>query len=403
MLDIIKRQLENQLLSGGIILVIFGALLTLLRRVPFHLLGLLRRKLVIAVDVSDQDPAFYWILAWLAKHPYSQRSALLTVTTSNAEPDAAPTQHKPEVLFSPAPGAHLLRFEKRWLLLTRRRTEMTSGVGFSDRFWRECLSIQMLGRDRSLLRRLVLEAQEHAQAPDTQVNVLTWNRRGWSVTRRCRSRKLDSVFLPDDVANELHHELTTFFACGSWYHEKGIPYRMGYLLQGPPGSGKTSLALALASHFRRDLFLLRPIGIGDDELCEMMSALPQHAIVLVEDIDCFFEGRKSVGSGAPDTFSFSSFLNAIDGVTAPEGRLLLLTTNHPELLDPALVRPGRIDRQITFSSASGDQARRLCLRFFPQREALATTFAAKYGGRGLSMADLQGHLLRHRDAPEEAA
>ena len=81
----------------------------------------------------------------------------------------------------------------------------------------------------------------------------------------------------------------------------------------------------------------------------------------------------------------------------------MLPTNHPERLDAALLRPGRVDRRIAFDNANPEQAERLFLRFFPGETALAQRFGQSYGDGSFSMADLQGRLLRLRDSPRRAA
>ena len=90
--------------------------------------------------------------------------------------------------------------------------------------------------------------------------------------------------------------------------------------------------------------------------------------------------------------------------------MLFLTTNHPERLDPALIRPGRVDRKIELGYATPDQARRLFLWFYRDSSLSsaelgreADRFAAQVPVRKLCMAAIQEHLLRHRRAPEAAA
>ncbi|KAJ1401108.1 hypothetical protein B484DRAFT_405819, partial [Ochromonadaceae sp. CCMP2298] len=96
-------------------------------------------------------------------------------------------------------------------------------------------------------------------------------------------------------------------------------------------------------------------------------------------------------------------LNALDGIASQEGRLLFMTTNHIEKLDPALIRPGRCDLQLQLKLASKNQILRMFLRFFPTEEALAADFAASLPAHELSMATLQGYFLRHRTASDCAA
>jgi mitochondrial chaperone BCS1 len=90
--------------------------------------------------------------------------------------------------------------------------------------------------------------------------------------------------------------------------------------------------------------------------------------------------------------------------------VLFLTTNHPQRLDPALIRPGRVDRKIELGHATPDQARRL-FRWFYRDSGLSSAelgreadrFAAQVPEGKLCMAAIQEHLLRHRRAPEVAA
>lgn len=155
--------------------------------------------------------------------------------------------------------------------------------------------------------------------------------------------------------------------------------------------------------------------LDDGKLLELMAEVPTDSVVVLEDVDAAFQQRDS-GEGAGGSITFSGLLNAIDGVAAQEGRLLCLTTNHVERLDPALIRPGRIDKRVEFGHAQPEQIRRLFLRFYQTEEAAALQpeggELAKQGdalarrlsaaGHDLSMAAVQGHLLVHVGDPRGA-
>jgi mitochondrial chaperone BCS1 len=117
--------------------------------------------------------------------------------------------------------------------------------------------------------------------------------------------------------------------------------------------------------------------------------------------------------------TFSGFLNALDGVASGEERIVFMTTNHPERLDPALIRPGRVDLQVLIDDASPEQARRLFTRFYRYEDgsegwenvskdeleelglAVEEQIAKELAnGRRVSMAALQGLFIRSsaRDA-----
>src|SRR4051812_31145470 len=103
----------NQFFSGGLILMIAGALLAVLRNVPARIWTWLRDRCVVEIDVPDRETAFEWLDKWLAAHTYSREHARrLTVRTQPAtytDRTSDPLgDHRPQILFSPAPGEHWL-------------------------------------------------------------------------------------------------------------------------------------------------------------------------------------------------------------------------------------------------------------------------------------------------------
>ena len=261
----------------------------------------------------------------------------------------------------------------------------------------------------------------------------------WDSIGTRRSRSLASVILPSGMAEDLMADARRFRRSIAWYIERGIPYRRGYLIYGTPGSGKTSLITAMAGELGLNICILslsNPV-LDDGKLLELMAEVPADSIVVLEDVDAAFAHRNHASEGgATAGITFSGLLNAIDGVAAQEGRLLCLTTNHVDRLDPALIRPGRIDKRLEFGHAEPGQVRALFCQFYqlqdgaarehPPRpandsddksnismatgnttkrlEQEAVEFASRLSSSGLtfSMAAVQGHLLVHTDDPAGA-
>jgi chaperone BCS1 len=415
-LELLRKQFENQFLSGGVVLVMFTALLALMRNIPRHLSHLIQRYTITTIDISDHDPAFFWIQKWLGELEYTKtRARLLTVSTrtmpvgnKNVVPEDESHYRKrrqlTEIIYSPAPGVHLLRFKSHFILLTRARKESDGMMG--DIAYHESLVFRTLSR--SVIQDLILEAREIAFPPeDNRIAILRANWTSWVPIQRRLPRKLESVVLDKDFAHELLLDLQWFFGASEWYASHGIPYQRGYLFKGPPGSGKTSLVVALASAFERDIHIVNLSTATDASLSSLMATLPEHSFVLMEDIDRAFHEREKT-SDSSEFLSFSGFLNAIDGVSAPPGRVLIMSTNHSEKLDPALLRPGRADRVFEFCNATPDMARRLFLQFFPGKDKQACWLEERYhhnldlGGDFWSMADLQEHFIKHRDSASDA-
>ncbi|KAH8745120.1 hypothetical protein F5883DRAFT_397761, partial [Diaporthe sp. PMI_573] len=103
--------------------------------------------------------------------------------------------------------------------------------------------------------------------------------------------------------------------------------------------------------------------------------------------------------------SLSGLLNAIDGVASHEGRVLIMTTNKPEILDDALIRPGRVDMQVEFTYATEEQARELFERMYEadskEMKRIAADFATKIPAE-FSPAELQEFLLKRKKDPRRA-
>src|SRR5258708_3607599 len=189
---------------------------------------------------------------------------------------------------------------------------------------------------------------------------------------------MDSVVIPEEVKELLIEDAKDFMDSEEWYGQRGIPWERGWLLYGVPGSGKTSIIQALAGELGINIYVvsLAKRGLDDTSLSGLINSIPTRSIILMEDIDAAFttslnreaptqHTHTGFGPTNPSSITLSGLLNAIDGVQAQQGRLLFATTNKYLALDPALVRPGRLDVHIEFKSASKWQAAELFKRFYP--------------------------------------
>ncbi|CAE6475775.1 unnamed protein product [Rhizoctonia solani] len=309
-------------------------------------------------------------------------------------------------------GSSIIRVKR-----TRKSPGNTQGI--------DSIIITLFTFSHTALRDLIEKAAHEYRARDlTHVNVHIGDQYGnWKSLTSKPHRDFGSVVLEPEIKRQLLEDANEFLENERWYADRGIPYRRGYLLYGTPGSGKSSSIHALASELRLDIYIV-PLSlktIDDTILSSLITTTPSRCILLYEDIDVAFVDRSDtppvqmrgmrgelIGKSG---ITLSGLLNTIDGVQAQEGRLLFATTNHPERLDPALSRPGRMDVKIEYSHSTQWQAEQIFRLFYPQGPELqegslngyAKEFASAVPPGKLSIAQLQGYLMQHKGQPELAA
>jgi chaperone BCS1 len=222
-------------------------------------------------------------------------------------------------------------------------------------------------------------------------------------------RLLDSVILKPGEKEHLLQDLEKFRSSRDRYRRLGVPYHRGYLLYGPPGTGKTSLVSALGAKCGMSIYVVNLTDFADRTLKKAINDVPENSIVLFEDIDCMRAGHRREQTETRELqavpadgrekkaepqigVTLSGLLNVLDGFFAPENVVFVMTTNHMEQLDPALLRPGRIDYRLYMGEATDRQRVELYRRFFPEStEAKAVEFAQAHCTE--TMAEFQGMLL----------
>ncbi|XP_049517141.1 mitochondrial chaperone BCS1 isoform X2 [Dermacentor silvarum] len=401
----------NPYFGAGFGLFGVGAAAAVLRKGMQVGMVLFRRHYMITLEVPCRDKSYQWLLQWITRH--ARHTQHLSVETTFLQPEAGGSA-RTSFDFIPSVGTHFFGYGGSWIRVERSREQHTLDLHMGVPW--ETVTLTALGRDRQLFFRLLEEARALALEKEAGRTVVycamgsEWRPFGLPRQRR----PLDSVILDAGIAERLLADIREFIANPQWYAERGIPYRRGYLLYGPPGCGKSSFITALAGALEYSICVLNlsERGLSDDRLQHLMSVAPQQSIILLEDIDAAFVSREesSTVKAAYEGLSrvtFSGLLNMLDGVASAEARIVFMTTNHLDRLDPALIRPGRVDVREFVGPASDHQLAALFRRFYPQEgEADAGAFVQavrqEFGEMPLSMALVQGYFLFHKDEPRSA-
>ncbi|KAI5865148.1 BCS1 N terminal-domain-containing protein [Durotheca rogersii] len=364
---------DNPVFAGGFGLASLGAVLAFARRGAISTVGLIRRRMLVNVEISRQDPSYPWILAWLSQ-PREQTSFLarrltrinkLSVTTTTSVTANGPT--RASFFLQPGYGRHVIKYKHAYIVVSREK-QATAKTNTGEPH--ETVELTTLYAHRHIFEDVFTEARALAlQAHEGKTVVYSVRNFDWvPLGEPRRKRPLGSVILDEGVKERIVDDAKDFLARRQWYVDRGIPYRRGYLLYGPPGSGKSSFIQALAGEldFSVAMVNLSEIGVTDDKLAFLLTKLPERTILLLEDADsAFINRRKREADGySGGTVTFSGLLNALDGLSAGEERIAFLTTNHIELLDPALIRPGRVDLMVHIGGATRYQAAQMWDRFY---------------------------------------
>src|SRR5687767_11584341 len=204
-----------------------------------------------------------------------------------------------------------------------------------------------------------------------------------------------------DEAKEELQEIIEFLKDPQKFSRLGGRLPKGVLLIGPPGTGKTLLARAVAGEANRPLFSMSGsdfvemfVGVGASRVRDLFEQGKAHApcIIFIDEIDAVGRHRGAGLGGGHDEReqTLNQLLVEMDGFESNEGVILLAATNRPDVLDPALLRPGRFDRQVVVDAPDvrgREGILRVHLKKVPMADDVDVTRIAR-GTPGMSGADL---------------
>ncbi|CAL4948510.1 unnamed protein product [Urochloa decumbens] len=219
----------------------------------------------------------------------------------------------------------------------------------------------------------------------------------WRPVRLRNASTFATLAMDDTLRQDVVGDLDSFLGRKEYYERTGRAWKRGYLIHGPPGTGKSSLVAAISNHLHFDVYDLDLGAVrSNTELRKLLIRMKNRSILLVEDVDCALAAapRREADHGGSDGSSIpsskhrkvtlSGLLNMVDGLWSSSGheRILIFTTNHMDMLDPALLRPGRMDKHIYMGYCSFGAFRELAATYhgvdgdggghplFPEIEAL---------------------------------
>uniref|UniRef100_A0A8B9W382 BCS1 homolog, ubiquinol-cytochrome c reductase complex chaperone n=1 Tax=Bos mutus grunniens TaxID=30521 RepID=A0A8B9W382_BOSMU len=383
--DFVLALKDNPYFGAGFGLVGVGTALALARKGAQLGLVAFRRHYMITLEVPARDRSYAWLLSWLTRH--STRTQHLSVETTYLQHESGRISTKFE--FVPSPGNHFIWYQGKWIRVERSR-EMQMIDLQTGTPW-ESVTFTALGTDRKVFFNILEEARELALQQEEGKTVMytavgsEWRPFGYPRRRR----PLNSVVLEQGLTERIVRDIREFIDNPKWYIDRAL-------------AGELQHSICLLS--------LTDSSLSDDRLNHLLSMAPQQSLVLLEDVDAAFLSRdlaaenpiKYQGLGR---LTFSGLLNALDGVASTEARIVFMTTNHIDRLDPALIRPGRVDMKEYVGHCSRWQLTQMFQRFYPgQATSLAENFADRVlqATTQISPAQVQGYFMLYKNDPAGA-
>ena len=311
-----------------------------------------------------------------------------------------------------ANGVYNFTWKDKCFTITRSKTGPPVATRNSDREASILEIVTIQSKTKEDILDLINEAKIwQKNINQSKIQIYRWcaNSEYWRRDLEIQKRSFDTIILDSKTKEKILNDVQDFSSpeTKAWYKKHCIPFKRGYLLYGPPGTGKTSIIHGIGSLLSKDINKINLVApkLCDDSLQLAVNNVEEGSIIVMEDVDALF----GVHREKTETFNvtFSGLLNAIDGVgDTTKGTLFIFTTNHPEKLDAALKRKGRIDIEFNIGTCTKEQRKAMFLRFYPDNESEANIFVENLKDtHNITAAQLQHHFIMHRksnalDAPK---
>ena len=357
----------NQFAAGGIITVGVSALLYQAKAFPRKVWSWIKYATTSQITVSSNEGEEFFdkfLISLSDQKRIIRQSKFTSLTVADEEGRST----NPNITLGY--GNHYFVIENKPCVVNYSVDEGSNAMSV-----RRVIELTALTRNPiSMFKKLSDKANKISFSNEKDADVFMFKRGYWNKRAGIVKRNLSSVFVDKDLKKDIKQEIEKFLDSKEYCMEKSIPWSLSFLFTGKPGTGKSSLCLAIASEFDIPIYILNLSSINSDEtLDSAFSGVKSGSILLIEDVDAFRVSKKrketskdknqNLGGLLDDndddnsSLTLSGLLNCMSGIYAKNGIITMMTTNHPEKIDPALLRPGRVDRKIEIPPLSEELAK----------------------------------------------
>lgn len=391
----------EDLLKTGVLLSLLTYIGYQLKDIPKFLWNRIKAKIIFSVSVEESDELYLYVERWL-KNNYSEKYRNLEATLSLKyngrlrevnEPINDINKNKEasndKLYYWQIEDLFLIKYNRKKLVINKSRTKLEHAKDINSLFYNIFTIKGIFAKKQieSLLDSIVLYNQQFKVKEPKKIYMNT-SYGQWDFLKYLDSSKsINDIVLYQK--EELLKDVDQFLNSRDWYLKRSIAYKRGYLFYGLPGNGKTITSLGLAQYTDRNIYYLSLSGLDNgDCLKRAFLYIDSPSIMVFEDIDTSFKEKRNTTN---ERISFSDLLNCLDGIYSKEDVIYIMTTNHKDKLDPALIRAGRIDFHLEITNPKKEEVEKYLRIFYDDNSILLNA----YKDQALSMVSVQDICLNN--------
>ncbi len=372
--QVIQEVQNNDFFRGGAILGVFATILMALKDVPLKVLGRIDRlaRFRATIDNATSGRLYEAFTLWYAeRYPSKLRNTIAYFEVDENERQKSfllRYSHKTDITWI---------WDKLFpIVVTKSRERMDASAYLDNRYSESYVISAFFGKRRimNMLEDVKVWYESYLETKNNSVFVWTSKYEGKYVTN---FKTFDNIY--HQCKDIIISDIDTYENRKSFYEHMGIRNKRSYFLWGPAGTGKTSIATAIAAYTKRDIYIINMSSFsGDEAFQDYISSIRKRSLILLEDIHTWFERNDN-------SVTVSSLLNMIDGILSPEDVIIVVTANRLDAIDAAFLRAGRMDMILEIGPADSQHVSEYVSNFFSEKVIINKT---------LTMSEVQEACLR---------